>query len=204
MSTRRQRIAGQIGRWGLRSIVAAVTAAVLARITAKKVLAADGGPLILGTSNTASSPTELTRPSGPVYSDTTFRVVTPQGSPDGVSIEARIFGRGTGIKGLADSGEPGVYGYSTGGMGVRGATGDVGPGQPAGVRGDGPTFGVVGRATGETGVGVRGDAASGHGVHGSTFPVRASTEGRVRGGAWWATHGPASACAARAPAAPRW
>lgn len=142
-------------RRGLLAGTAALVAGVLAKVTAQPVAAADGQPVILGQTNTETSPTRITR-TGPDFNEV-LRVTNNLGN--GVVAEtassnaAGIYGQDT-----APSGGVGVQGVAlatTDGIGVSGSVSAVNGG-----------IGVSGIANAANGAGVRGDSAAGTALRG--------------------------------------
>ncbi len=143
--------------------VAAAAAAAAVVSTATPAAAANGDPLTLGASNTASTQTSLSMNTG----GDTGLFVTQDGVGD--TIEAwsgdgkAVFGwadGGIGVYGQSDTGVA-VFGISDSGVGIAG-----GSASDVGVTGDGFTQGVLGRAI--NGEGVKGISTNSAGLYGAS------------------------------------
>jgi hypothetical protein len=156
----------------VRGGLAAVAGVGLATSTAAPARAANGGPVLLGTANTASATTRVTTSVG--------HGLQGASSASGGSGVLGTASRGNAVTGTTTAaGLAGVLGRNTnatGGWGVRGAAGTKGTGvrgetsDPGGwgvngVNLSGTGSGVNGFSAG--GLGVSGNSNSGHGVHGS-------------------------------------
>jgi hypothetical protein len=84
------RVTRSLLRWGLRSIVGGVTAAGLARLTARPAYAADSNPLILGARNDAQTMTTLEGATDP---EVDFEARELQGGTSDVRFSYRVMAK---------------------------------------------------------------------------------------------------------------
>lgn len=179
---------GALKRRGFVAGAAGLLVAGLAKVSERVARAADGDPLIVGsTANTAASPTRLAR-TNPTSTATALTVTNDRGpglQGESTSANSGVIGvsgtahgvlgqsaSGPGVQGTSGSG-PGLYGRSTGNAGAygysetsTGTTGESGGSAPGVFGASSRGVGVYGNSPGN--VGVYGYASSGYGMQGNS------------------------------------
>ena len=172
-----QRATGKYGRRALMLGAAAGVGAAASLAAKPEIAAANGTPVELGESNSATATTEVTTTSGNgLMGQTTDNGQSGvYGVDDSSAGGYGVYGtsnEGTGVYGSATTSGSGVSGYSNSGAGVSGTSG-MGPG----VSGSGMHYGVYGTSSSEApfgGAGVYGSGFAGVIASGRAYGVQAS------------------------------